>query len=62
MDFHELLKDRYEYNTVFINVDHLRKRVISIPYEKTITIEEAARLYITHIYRIYGPPDTIVSD
>jgi hypothetical protein len=62
MDFHELLKDRHGYDTVFVNVDRLGKRVISIPCEKTITTEEAARLYITHIYRIYGPLDTIVSD
>jgi hypothetical protein len=62
MDFHELLRDRYGYNTVFVNVDRLGKRVISIPCEKTITIEEAARLYITHIYQIYRPLDTIVSD
>jgi hypothetical protein len=50
IDFYKLLKDRNSYNTVFVNVDHLEKRVISIPYEKTITIEEAAKLYITHIY------------
>jgi hypothetical protein len=62
MDFHELPRDRNGYDTVFVNVDRLGKRVISIPCEKTITAEEAARLYITHIYRIYRPPDTIVSD
>jgi hypothetical protein len=50
MDFHKLLKDRNRYDTVFVNVDYLGKRVISIPYEKTITIKEAAKLYITHIY------------
>jgi hypothetical protein len=50
MDFYELPKDRNGYDIVFVNVDHLGKRVISIPYEKTITVEEAARLYITHIY------------
>ena len=50
MDFYKLLRDRYSYNTIFINVDHLGKRVISIPYEKTITIKEVARLYITYIY------------
>ena len=50
MDFYELLKDRNGYDTVFVNVDHLGKRVISIPCEKTITTKEVARLYITHIY------------
>jgi hypothetical protein len=50
MDFHKLRRDRNSYNTVFVNVDRLGKRVISIPYEKTITAKEAARLYIIYIY------------
>jgi hypothetical protein len=50
MDFHKLLKDHNGYNIVFVNVDRLGKRVISIPCEKTITIEEVTKLYITHIY------------
>jgi hypothetical protein len=50
MDFHKLLRDCNGYNTIFVNVDYLGKRVISIPCEKTITIEEVARLYITYIY------------
>ena len=62
MDFHKVLRDRNSYNTVFVNVDRLGKRVISIPYQKTITTKEAARLYITHIYQIYRPLDTIISD
>ena len=62
MDFHELPKDCNGYDTVFVNVDRLGKRVISIPCKKTITVEEAARLYITYIYQIYRPLDTIVLD
>ena len=50
MDFYKLPKDHNGYNTVFINIDYLGKRVISILYEKTITIEEVARLYIMYIY------------
>jgi hypothetical protein len=62
MDFHKLLRDHNGYDTVFVNIDYLGKRVISIPYKKTITIEEVARLYITYIYYIYIPLDTIVLD
>ena len=62
MDFYKLLRDRNGYDTVFVNVDRLGKRVISIPCEKTITIEEVARLYITYIYYIYKPLNTIVLD
>jgi transposase InsO family protein len=62
MDLHELPKDRNGYNTVFVNVDRLGKRIISIPCQKTVTAKEAAQLYIQYIYCIYGPLDTIVSD
>ena len=62
MDFHELPKDRGGYDAVMILVDRFGKRPISIPCCKTITAKEAARLYIQYPYRIYGPPDTIVSD
>ncbi len=62
MDFHELPKDRNGYDTVWILVDRFGKRAFSIPCKKTITAKEAAQLYIQYVYRIYGPPDTIVSD
>jgi transposase InsO family protein len=62
MDFHELPKDRNGYDAVWILVDRFGKRTFSIPCKKTITAKEAAQLYIHYIYRIYGPPDTIVSD
>jgi hypothetical protein len=62
MDFHELPKDRYGYDTAMILVDRFGKRPISIPYKKTIDAKEAARLYIHYANRIYGPPVTVVSD
>src|SRR5271156_2516297 len=62
MDFHELLKDRHRYDTALILVDRFGKRPISIPCHKTIDAKETARLYIQYPYRIYGPPQTIVSD
>src|SRR5436190_2181733 len=62
MDFHELPKDHGGYDAVMILVDCFGKRPISIPCYKTITAKEAAHLYIQYPYRIYGPPDTIVSD
>ena len=35
---------------------------MSIPCHKTVDAKETARLFVHYIYRIYGPPDTIVSD
>jgi hypothetical protein len=62
MDFHELLQDKKGYNMVLILVDRFGKRTISIPCKKTIDAKETARLYIKYVYRIYRPPETIVSD
>jgi len=54
--------DRNGYDAVMIFVDRFGKRSISLPCKKTIDAKGAARLYINFPYRIYGPPDTIVSD
>jgi hypothetical protein len=62
IDFHELPTDRDGYDMVMILVDRFGKRPFSIPCHKNIDAKEAARLYIHYVYRIYGPPDTIVSD
>jgi hypothetical protein len=62
IDFHELPPDRDGYDMVMILVDRFGKRPFSIPCHKNIDAKEAARLYIHYVYRIYGPPDTIVSD
>jgi hypothetical protein len=55
-------KDKYSYDNVFVVVDRLSKQSISTPCYKEVTAEDMARIYITHIYRYYGPPESIVSD
>ena len=47
---------------VMILVNHFSKHLFLIPCYKNIDAKEAARLYIYYIYRIYGPPDTIISN
>ena len=47
---------------VMIVVDYFGKRPFLIPYHKDIDVKEAAQLYIYYIYRIYGPPNIIVSN
>ena len=47
---------------VIILVNRFSKRLFLIPYYKNINAKEAAQLYIYYVYRIYGPPDTIISD
>ena len=62
MDFRSFPRDRHGYDAVFAVVDRLSKRPISIPGHKTITAREMAQLFIIHVYRWKGAPETIVSD
>ena len=62
IDFHKLPIDRDGYDIVIILVNRFSKRPFLIPYYKNIDAKEAAWLYIHYVYRIYGPPDTIISD
>ena len=62
MDFQSLPKDSYGYNAVFVVIDRLSKQSILIPCFKTTTAKDMARLYIQHVYHIWGAPESIVSD
>ena len=54
--------DRNRYNIAIVIVNRFSKRLFLIPYYKNINAKEVARLFIHYIYRIYRPPDTIISD
>ena len=62
MDFVSFNKDKHGYDNVLVIVDRLSKESISVPCYKTTTAEEMASLFIYHIWRYFGPPDSIVSD
>ncbi|KAI1828762.1 hypothetical protein DTO006G1_9961 [Penicillium roqueforti] len=62
MDFRSFPKDRHGYDAVFVVVDRLSKRPISIPCQKETDAKAMARLFVDHVIRITGIPDTIVSD
>ena len=62
MDFHMFPRDKHGYDNVLVIVDRLSKHAISIPCHTTITAEGTARLFIEHVYRHRGPPETVVSD
>jgi transposase InsO family protein len=62
MDYKSMPKDQHGYDNVFVVVDRLSKQAISTPCHKQVTAEDMARMYTTHIYRYYGPPESIVSD
>jgi len=54
--------DHNRYNMAMVIVDRFGKHPFLIPCHKNIDAKEAARLFIHYVYRIYGPPDTIVSN
>jgi transposase InsO family protein len=62
MDFKSFPKDRNGYNTILVVVDRLSKKPISLPCYKTTTARDLARMFIAHVWRYYGAPDSIVSD
>jgi transposase InsO family protein len=62
MDFRSFPKDKHGYDTVWVVIDRLTKRSISIPCHKTVTAKDVARMFIEHVYRHKGLPLTIVSD
>ena len=54
--------DCNKYDIVIILINHFNKYLFSIPCHKNINTKEVAQLYIYYIYRIYGLPDTIMSN
>jgi transposase InsO family protein len=62
IDFKSAPKDKHGFDNICVIVDRLSKQSISVPCHKTVTAEQLAQLFIQHVYRYYGPPDSIVSD
>ena len=62
MDFKSFPPSKRGFDSILVVVDRLGKRPISVLCYKTTTARELATLFIKHIWRHYGPPDTIVSD
>jgi len=60
MDFKLFLKNAHGYNAAFIVIDRLYKQSVSLPYFKTTTVKDIARLYVNNIYRFYGAPKLII--
>jgi hypothetical protein len=62
MDFKSMPIDKHGYNTIFVVVDRLSKQAISAPCFQTVTAEDMAKLFISHVYKYYRPLQTIVLD
>jgi transposase InsO family protein len=62
MDYKSFPKDEHGYDTLWVVIDRLSKQAVSIPCFKTVTARDMSKMYIQHIYRHRGAPQTIVSD
>ena len=50
------------YDLILVIVDCFSKEVEFIPYNKTVTTLETAKLYLFHVWKNHSLPHTIVSD
>ena len=62
VDFKKCLESKNGHNIVAIFVDRLGKRPITILVRDTVIAKELAPLFLTHVVRHVGVPETIVSD
>ena len=63
MDFITSLPDTERgFDSVFVVVDRLTKRVRYIPTTKDVSALKVADLFIDNVFKIHGLPETIVSD
>lgn len=62
MDFKSFPSDKAGYDCLFVIMDRLSKSSVSIPCHKTINARRMAELFLTHVWRHEGFPDSIVSD
>jgi transposase InsO family protein len=49
-------------NIVYVFVDRLGKRPISVPCNKSVDAKVMAQLYLTYVYKYYRPATTVVSN
>jgi hypothetical protein len=62
MDFKSFNKDRHDYNAILVIINRLGKRLFSLLTHKTCIAANLAELYYTFLWRIFGIPETIISD
>jgi hypothetical protein len=62
MDFHSPGSTSKGYDNIFVVVDRLSKRHVSLPTTKSATARTAAGLFYRYVWRFRGCPLTITSD
>lgn len=62
MDFITGIPASLGYDAILVFICRLTKRAHFIPTVKEVNAEACARLFLEHVVRLHGTPDTIVSD
>jgi hypothetical protein len=62
INFKSFNKDRYGYNVILVIMDRLGKRLFCLLTHKIYTAANLAELYYTFLWRIFGTPETIISN
>lgn len=62
VDFVVELPESAGYDAVMTVVDSVSKRVHFIPTTTTVTAEGSARLFLHHVWKLHGLPNSVVSD
>ena len=61
-DFKNFPRDTQGYNTVYVVIDRLTKRIITLPTTRDIINKGFAELYYDRVWRLYGFPETLLTD
>lgn len=62
MDFVEGLPLSQGYSIIYVVVDRLSKYSHFIPLSHPYTASKVAMLFMTHIFKLHGLPESIISD
>ena len=58
----ELPLAKSNHNAIMNVVDVASKRAHFIPTYNTVTTEDSARLFLRHVWKLHGLPDSVISD
>ena len=62
VDFNKMPLDQYGFDNCLVIIDRLSKMSWSVPCKSTATAKDAARMYYEGPYRVFGLPESVVSD
>jgi len=62
VDFVVELLESSRHDAIMTVVDSVSKRVHFVPTHTTVTAEEAARLFLHHVWKLHGLPKRVVSN